>query len=46
MKQLEDNLGYRDLILTDDDLTRLNELSDPLESYPYRFLKKYASRET
>jgi aryl-alcohol dehydrogenase-like predicted oxidoreductase len=45
MDQLEDNLGFRDLKLTEEDLSRLNELSKPSSRYPYRFIDKYALRE-
>jgi aryl-alcohol dehydrogenase-like predicted oxidoreductase len=45
LDQLEDNLGYRDLDITQDDLNKLNEITEPGESYPYRFIRKYANRK-
>ncbi len=42
LEQLDKNLAAIDLELTDDDLTRLNEVSAPqLPSYPYRMIEKF-----
>ncbi len=35
LEQLEDNLGAAELDLTDDEITRLNEVSQPPALYPY-----------
>jgi aryl-alcohol dehydrogenase-like predicted oxidoreductase len=44
MEQLEDNLGAVGIQLPQDELTRLNEVSRPEATYPYRFIQKYAIR--
>lgn len=44
MAQLDDNLGAADMILTQDELARLNAVSAPPEMYPYRFIQNYGSR--
>lgn len=44
MTQLEDNLQAVDLQLSEDELTRLNEVSAPWEGYPYRFIRNYGVR--
>jgi aryl-alcohol dehydrogenase-like predicted oxidoreductase len=38
MEQLEDNLHATELNLTEDEITRLNEVSALPEGYPYRFI--------
>jgi aryl-alcohol dehydrogenase-like predicted oxidoreductase len=44
MEQLEDNLGADELLLAQEELQRLNEVSAPEEGYPYRILNLYSSR--
>jgi aryl-alcohol dehydrogenase-like predicted oxidoreductase len=44
MAQLEDNLGASQIVLTEDELTRLNQVSRPEERYPYRFIEHYGVR--
>jgi aryl-alcohol dehydrogenase-like predicted oxidoreductase len=38
-RQLEDNLGALDVELPEDEITRLDEVSDVGEGYPYRFIR-------
>jgi aryl-alcohol dehydrogenase-like predicted oxidoreductase len=42
--QLEDNLKAAEVLLSPDELARLDEVSALEEGYPYRFLKMYATR--
>ena len=44
MKQLEDNLKAADLDLTEEELQQLNEVSQPPELYPYRFIDNYGRK--
>lgn len=44
IEQLEDNLGADELLLAQEELQRLNEVSAPEEGYPYRILNLYSSR--
>ena len=43
-EQLEDNLGAVGWELTEEELTRLNEVSAIEEGYPYRMLREYGAR--
>ena len=43
-EQLEDNLGAVGWAFTDEELTRLNEVSDIEEGYPYRMIRAYGAR--
>ncbi|HET7009395.1 MAG TPA: aldo/keto reductase [Anaerolineales bacterium] len=43
--QLDDNLAAGQLDLSEEELARLSQVSEPDEPYPYRFLKLYASRD-
>jgi aryl-alcohol dehydrogenase-like predicted oxidoreductase len=43
-EQLEDNLGAVGWALTDEELTRLNEVSAIEEGYPYRMIRAYGAR--
>jgi aryl-alcohol dehydrogenase-like predicted oxidoreductase len=45
LAQLDDNLAACQLSLSEDELTRLSEVSKPDDPYPYRYLKQYASRD-
>ncbi|MFO7781202.1 MAG: aldo/keto reductase [Spirochaetia bacterium] len=42
--QLEDNLGAVDLQLTDDEFSRLDEVSRPDAGYPYRMIGEFGAR--
>jgi hypothetical protein len=42
--QLEDNLSVFNLDLTEEEIQRLNQVSEPEHSYPYRFFENYAMR--
>lgn len=44
LEQLEDNLLARDTHLSADELALLNDVSEPVLQYPYRFLKNYGGR--
>jgi aryl-alcohol dehydrogenase-like predicted oxidoreductase len=44
MAQLEDNLKAAEIELPGDELERLNEVSAPEPTYPYRFLENYGKR--
>ena len=44
LDQLEDNLAAVDLDLSDDELERLSEVSEPDEMYPYRFIRDLGAR--
>lgn len=44
--QLVDNLAAAQLLLSEEDLLRLTQASEPDEPYPYRFLRLYGSRES
>jgi aryl-alcohol dehydrogenase-like predicted oxidoreductase len=43
-EQLEDNLGAVGWSLTDEELTRLQEVSAVEEGYPYRMIREYGAR--
>ncbi len=43
--QLDDNLAAGQLSLSEEELVRLSQASEPDEPYPYRFLKLYGSRD-
>jgi aryl-alcohol dehydrogenase-like predicted oxidoreductase len=43
--QLDENLAACQLSLSQDELARLSQASEPDDPYPYRFLKLYGSRE-
>jgi aryl-alcohol dehydrogenase-like predicted oxidoreductase len=43
--QLDDNLAAGQLSLSEEELARLSEASEPDDPYPYRFLKRYGSRD-
>jgi aryl-alcohol dehydrogenase-like predicted oxidoreductase len=43
--QLDDNLAAGALSLSEEELGRLGNISEPDDPYPYRFLKLYASRD-
>jgi aryl-alcohol dehydrogenase-like predicted oxidoreductase len=43
-EQLEDNLDAVGWEFTDEELTRLNEVSAVEEGYPYRMIRAYGSR--
>jgi aryl-alcohol dehydrogenase-like predicted oxidoreductase len=42
--QLEDNLGAVDLQLTDEEFSRLDEVSRPDPGYPYRMIGEFGAR--
>lgn len=44
MSQLEDNLGTENLKLAPDEINRMNEVSAPVEGYPYRMIRLYGAR--
>jgi aryl-alcohol dehydrogenase-like predicted oxidoreductase len=44
LAQLDDNLAASQISLTDDEIERLNQVSEPEERYPYRFIELYGSR--
>lgn len=44
MAQLEDNLGAAELVLTGNELDRLNTASAIEEGYPYRMMREYGAR--
>ena len=44
MAQLDDNLGASQISLTEDELERLDQVSQPKERYPYRFIEHYGVR--
>ncbi|TFF92063.1 aldo/keto reductase, partial [Candidatus Thorarchaeota archaeon] len=44
MAQLEDNLKAAEIELPGDELERLNDVSAPEPTYPYRFLENYGQR--
>ncbi len=44
LQQLEDNLGADEIILTGDELSRLDSASAPPELYPYRMITEYGQR--
>jgi aryl-alcohol dehydrogenase-like predicted oxidoreductase len=45
LAQLDDNLAAGQLVLTDQELARLDRVSKPAEPYPYRFIELYGSRD-
>jgi aryl-alcohol dehydrogenase-like predicted oxidoreductase len=45
LAQLEDNLAAGELSLSEEELARLSQASEPDDPYPYRFLKLYGSRD-
>lgn len=44
MSQLEDNLGTENLKLAPEEINRLNEVSAPVEGYPYRMIRLSGDR--
>ncbi len=44
MAHLQDNLKAVDFALSPDEVTRLNQISQPPSRYPYRFLQNYGAR--
>ncbi|MCB0559846.1 MAG: aldo/keto reductase [Lewinellaceae bacterium] len=44
LEQLEDNLKAAELQLSEEELDRLNGVSEPAELYPYRFLGEYEQK--
>ena len=45
LAQLEENLAAGQLSLSEEELARLSQASEPNDPYPYRFLKLYGSRD-
>ena len=45
LAQLDDNLAAGQLSLSEEELARLSQASEPDDPYPYRFLKLYGSRD-
>ena len=45
LAQLDDNLAAGELSLSEEELARLSQASEPDDPYPYRFLKLYGSRD-
>jgi aryl-alcohol dehydrogenase-like predicted oxidoreductase len=45
LAQLDDNLAAGRLSLSEEELTRLSQASEPDDPYPYRFLRLYGSRD-
>jgi len=45
LAQLDDNLAAGRLSLSEEELARLSQASEPDDPYPYRFLKLYGSRD-
>jgi aryl-alcohol dehydrogenase-like predicted oxidoreductase len=45
LAQLDDNLAAARLYLSEEELARLSQASEPDDPYPYRFLKLYGSRD-
>ena len=45
LDQLQDNLAAGRLVLTEEELARLDEVSKPEAPYPYRFIAHYGARD-
>jgi hypothetical protein len=45
MTQLDDNLAAGRVSLSQEELMRLNKVSEPAETYPYRFLRLHGWRD-
>jgi aryl-alcohol dehydrogenase-like predicted oxidoreductase len=45
LAQLDDNLAAGRLSLSEEELARLSQVSEPDDPYPYRFLRLYGSRD-
>jgi aryl-alcohol dehydrogenase-like predicted oxidoreductase len=44
-EQLQDNLSSGQVQLDDEQIARLNQVSEPAQPYPYGFLRKYGDRD-
>jgi len=45
MSQLDDNLGASQILLSEEELERLDRISKPEARYPYRFIEHYGLRD-
>lgn len=44
LEQLDDNLGASELVLSNEQIKLLDQVSEPASLYPYRFIQNYAMR--